>query len=85
MRFSAEAKFGPGHLFVTDGVAHGLPEAAREARSTLRHALAIHAAAKPPSHLASMKDEATVMCWSFTQKRVRNALWPRAHVFRYTY
>ena len=33
VRFSAEAKFGAGHLFVTDGVAHGLPEAAREARN----------------------------------------------------
>ena len=33
--FSAEAKLGSGHLFVTDGVAHGLPEAAREASNTL--------------------------------------------------
>jgi hypothetical protein len=30
VRFSAEAKFGAGHLFVADGLAHSLPEAARE-------------------------------------------------------
>ena len=30
VRFSAEAKFGAGHLFVAGGLAHSLPEAARE-------------------------------------------------------
>lgn len=30
VRFTAEAKFGAGHLFVADGLAHSLPEAARE-------------------------------------------------------
>ena len=30
VRFSAEAKLGAGHFFVSDGLAHSLPEAAKE-------------------------------------------------------
>ena len=41
VRFSAEAKLGPGHFFVSDGLAHSLPEAAKEAVGQDLHVTAL--------------------------------------------